>query len=445
MTKKTARMDSNLLDVVQLISEDEVSAEMGEAFASFMLNPTVVWAKFVLTDDRKNANSQRVPQEEFVNLIKSGIHMPVKMALGEIKPGHDDSKPLGVITHLKEVETQDGVKALVALAALWGEERPSDVEYIRERFKKQLPVDVSWEILYGDSKYNTEEGSEDLYGTVLKAATVVGMPAYQGRTSFLSVAAKKWSKAYIDKLTDESFLYVDREGERMFPYIDADGMVDKAKVYESMAALGESNLPMQVIKDKKLILSNLIEKFESGASILDVSTSKLDGESGKNLEEYKVNPEELKAKVETLEAERDEALASKVAAEEALATKVAEFEALSQEKKELETELAPLQEFKASVDAEKELVEKLDKVKEMFVEAGLEKDEEYFETNSEKLLGLEESAIEFMIQELKAFAESTEATASTKTKRIPALGGDSEAVSPKDLAAELRSKHAKKN
>lgn len=442
MTKQAIRIDSKLVNVVQLISEEDVSSEMGEAFASYMLNPTVVWAKFILTDDKKNANSQRIPEEEFKNLMASGIHMPVKMALGEIKPGHDDSKPLGVITHLKKIVSEEGANALVALAALWSDERPSDVQYIKDRFASNLPVNISWEILFSDSLWNEEQGSEDLLGTVLKAATVVGEPAYEGRTSFLSVAAKKWSKAYIEELPDEAFLYIDREGERMFPIKDANGRVDKAKVHEALASLGESNLPMNIIKDKKLALKNMIAEF-ANTKAGDNESIENSNDSEANLEEDKVDLEKALAEVERLTAENEALIEKNKTLEAAMAEKETKLTEASNENEEMKTELTGLREFKAELDAEKEKEEKLVQVKNMFVEAGLEKEEQFFVDNEERLLSLDEEALAFMIQELKAFAENAPANASKK--RIPVLSGeDNGQPSREEMVAYLRSKNTKK-
>lgn len=201
MAENITKFTHNLLDVIELLSENEVESEMGAAYAAFMSNPSVTWAKFVLTDDKTNANGERIPKEEFKNLLRSGIYMPVKMALGEISAGHPGTKPLGTITHLKEVQLEDGASAIVAIAALWGQERPADVEFIKQRMAEKKPVDVSWEILYEDAKLNTEKNSMDLLGTALRAATIVGNPAYEGRTSFLSISAKKVSEATIEEIT----------------------------------------------------------------------------------------------------------------------------------------------------------------------------------------------------------------------------------------------------
>jgi hypothetical protein len=159
----------------------EDSKEPGEAFASINLNPSVTWAKFVLTDDLPNANKQRVPSQEFDNLIKTGVYMPIKMAEGQISEGHAGAFPIGVISHLKKANNQ-----VLGLAALWNKERPEDVDII----KKTKNLQLSWEILYSESS-KSEDGVEDLLGTALKGVTLVGMPAYQGRTPILTVAEKK--------------------------------------------------------------------------------------------------------------------------------------------------------------------------------------------------------------------------------------------------------------
>jgi|SRR5688572_30656476 len=368
MNKKIAKMDANLSDVVQFISEDEVKTEMGEAFASFMLNPIITWAKFILTDDRKNANGERVPKTEFPNLMKSGIHMPVKMANGEISQGHPGTKPLGTITHLKEVTSEDGTSAIVAIAALWSQERPADVEFIKTRFAEKLPVDVSWEILYNDATFNSETQSMDLNGTILRAATIVGNPAYQGRTPFLSIAAIKKSEATIDT----------------------------------------------------------------------------------NMEEDTVDLTQLQAEVDRLKAELSDALSAK----ESLAgvdTKLAEAQAevtrLTELNTQNETELAELRTFKAQADAEAEKAQKLEEVKQKFVEAGIEKDEEYFTDNADRLIAMDSEILDFMISQFKANDESkTTSTSSTKTK-IPALLNEDNSISAPtqdEIVKALRERKAKK-
>lgn len=370
MTGKITKITTEIVDVVKLLSDDELKSEMGEAFASFMLNPTVTWAKFILTDDRTNANGERIPQTEFANILRSGIHMPVKMALGEISPGHPNTKPLGTITHLKEIKTEDGASAIVALAALWGQERPADVDYIKQRFAEKQPVDVSWEILYEDSALNPELNSIDLVGTVLRAATVVGNPAYQGRTPFLSIAARK--------------------------------------VGEATADTTEENITEDKLND--------LEKLQADLA-----------EAKRQLDEAKT---QLQAK------------------ETALAEKDTEIARLGDEITAKDAELVPLKEYKETAEAAKAKEEKLASIKNKFVEAGIEKEESFFAGESaERLLTLDDNQIDFMVQELKVFAEaskkSSSASTDTSKTKIPAITGETEETSPKNLGKLLREQRKK--
>jgi hypothetical protein len=371
MTQKSTKIDAKLIDVVSLIDENEVKSEMGEAFASFMLNPTVTWAKFVLTDDKTNANGERIPKQEFVNLIRSGIHMPVKMALGEISPGHPGTKPLGTITHLKEVETSDGASAIIALAALWGEERPADVEFIKQRFAENKPVDVSWEVLYEDATFNAEASSMDLLGTVLRAATIVGNPAYEGRTQFLSISAKKKGDTTAEDSVDDN------------PNTHAEDELNE-------------------------------------------------------LEKLQAELDRVTAELETFKTTQTTALAEKDV----------EIERLTKESTEKDTELTTLKEFKQGIEAEANKKEKLASVKTKFSEAQIEKDEQFFVDNEEKLLAMSDEQLDFMVQEMATLAESKTSTASKKTTKIPAvLGTENEEVDlsdPKVLGKYLREQRGKK-
>ena len=171
--------------LLTLLSEfPAVNAEGDEAFSSLTINPTVTWIKFVLTDDKPNANRQRVPGDEFDNIIRTGTNMPIKMASGGIKDGHEESLPIGVITHLKKLKDQ-----VIGLAALWSRERPEDVDLIKTKYSNREPLELSWELLYGESSV-TDDGVEDLKDIALRAVTFVGRPAFEGRTPVLAVAAK---------------------------------------------------------------------------------------------------------------------------------------------------------------------------------------------------------------------------------------------------------------
>lgn len=185
-------------DTVIELSTDDEFREIKDAVASTVSdNPTISWAKFILTDDMPNENKMRVPQEEFSNLIRSGTYMPFKMAYERPKNGHEESHPLGVIAQLKQSGNQ-----VIALAALWIREREQDIDYIKACIKDKIPVNVSWEILHDTSTID-EAGIENLVGTSLRGVTIVGRPAYAGRTPVLEVASVEGSETNSEEITVE--------------------------------------------------------------------------------------------------------------------------------------------------------------------------------------------------------------------------------------------------
>lgn len=453
MPKSSMKIDTKLESMVQLLNETEVSALFSTAASEILVNPTVTYVKFTLTDDKANANGQRIPVTEFQNLIRTGMNMPIKMAVGEISPGHEDTKPLGVMTHLKEVVTELGNRAIIALAALWTEERPADVQYLKQRFAEGKPIDVSWEILYEDAVPNPEHGSMDLVSTVLRAATIVGNPAYSGRTQFLSVAAKKWSKAYIEALPNEHFLYVAPDGTRHLPIMDAEGKLDRAKLKEAQVGLGDLNLPTPQLKERKQTLTNMLERFDAGASIEEVSNSYYTKPVTISEEPKLDEINELKAKLAEVEAKLNEAIAASEAKELAVAEKqtaLAELEAkvaaLTEELVTKEGELVSLRELKASIDASKAHEEKLTALKTKFSEAGVEKDEAYFVENEATLFALDDNALNLMITEAKSAASGKNGE-SHSSIQIPALQSETDEVDYSDvkvLGKLLRERKAKK-
>jgi hypothetical protein len=166
-----------------IIFETEFEIVEDEALASVGNNPTFRWCKFVLTDDLPNLNKNRIPESEFDNLIRTGLYAPIKMAATEIRDGHDKSIPLGTITSLKkEGNTVKG------LAALWSLERSEDVDLVKKAYDSGKPLNLSWEILYKGTE-EEPDGVTALKDTVLRATTLVGLPAYGGRTPILQVAS----------------------------------------------------------------------------------------------------------------------------------------------------------------------------------------------------------------------------------------------------------------
>lgn len=432
--------------VVEFITENQVKAMVGEANASLMLNPTVAWAKFILTDNLPNGNNQRVPTEEFDNLILSGLHMPIKMAEGKIDSGHDNSKPLGVITHLKkEKDPLTNADIIVALAALWANERPSDVAYVRELMDAGEDVNVSWELGYRDSTVN-ESGVEDFIDVVLKAVTLVTKPAYQGRTRFLSVAAKAemWSTAYNNSLPDSSFLFIESSGEldasgrtyprslRHFPVLDTDGNADASRLNAVEKEIKESSLQATVLDTA---LGSLEKLRESLATKITEDVT----------EDYKLKTlEQLEQENLDLQKKLDETLKSLEDKNKELEDLKTSSASLLEEKEELEKQLAPLQEFKNEAEEEKAKAEKLLSIKEKFDGAGVAKENDYFESNKDFLLGLDDSALDFMLQELASFPKLEEGAGEAGLKpRVPRIQSNDESVTVQDIVKALKDRKAK--
>jgi len=394
--------------MLELVTENEAISEFKEATSATTNNPAVTWAKFVLTDDLPNKNKQRIPFEEFGNLIKSGIYMPIKMARGLIKDGHELSEPLGVITNLKKEKVKEK-NIIMGLAALWSRERPEDIKFLKDSANEGRPLNLSWEILFKNSTKG-EDGVEELHDIVLKASTVVGKPAYDDRTPILAIAAKG-SPAYLDELGDGAFLLIGEE--RQFPFMDRSGTLDKELLASSIEDIKNSTLDEEVKQ-------GLLDK----ADALLVVKVEQEEELQSSTEENKLDELELlKQELEKAKSDLDASKAELSAKEAALAEK--------------EVELAGLREFKASVEAEANKVQKLQAIKDKFASAGITKEDAYFSEHEAKLLEMKDEDLDFMIQELVAFS-STEKTSSASIPAIVGNGGKT-TNNIKELGEALRS------
>lgn len=409
----TDKISTNLRNVVSLVNEtSELELEGSETLATVLAsNPAVRFVKFILTDDLPNSNKQRVPLEEFDNIIKTGVFMPIKMAFSKINDGHEDSFPIGVITNLAKIGNQ-----IKAIAALWSKERPEDIDLLKKRIAAREPVDISWEILFSDS-HTDGDGVESLLGTSLRAATIVGMPAYSGRTPVLAVAARG-SKAYLESLDENSFLYT-HEGARLFPYKDSDGEIDITALKEAISSISEDSGLNSKTKKALLAKANkiLAEELQAQQEIINTEETKLD-----KLEELQTKVSEL----ETLVGEKDSLLTEANSELTKVSTKL----------DEANTELTALREFKSTVEAEKEAEARLDTIKTKFSDAGLTRSDEYFAEKKEALLALTDEAMDFMIQDLVAFASNKQED--KKKEEIPPIPGEeSKEVTLKDMVEFL--------
>jgi len=158
-------------------------------------NPLLTWVKIIFADDKPNANSQGIKQDEFPNLIKSMSYMPIKADYNpdEGVQGHTGAVQIGVI----KAGQQEGNK-VVAVGALYNDESPDVVEFFKQEMAGGNAVNFSWEIRYKDSQI--EEDVEWLKDTTTKAITAVRTPAYEGRTPLVEIDSFNLLKAIDDEL-----------------------------------------------------------------------------------------------------------------------------------------------------------------------------------------------------------------------------------------------------
>ena len=259
-----ATFSANLEDMVQSLD----GTSDGDAFASLAQNPSVNYIRFTLTDDKPNGNKKRIPQEEFSNVINSGIFMPVKKAVGKTEKGHKDSSPLGVITHLKQVE--DKIKGI---ATLWSKERPEDVKQIKEELKSGKTVNLSWELTYDTEASEQADGITTLRNVFLTAATIVGLPAYKGRTAIEAFASDE------EKERNEEMAEEDEKNEKALEKLQKQFEVLKEQFEETkkqnlekdteLVGLKSFKEEVEKVETERKKLGSIKQKFTSAKIVKD--------------------------------------------------------------------------------------------------------------------------------------------------------------------------------
>ena len=160
-----------------------------KAIAEFTsTNPHQTMATFIFADDKPNLNKQGLPFSEFENIRKSAIGMPVKMKFtGYGASDHEGSLPIGVIADMEIVTLAEDHHQLIAKAALWNDEFPEEVAWLKKAFAEGKAPGISYEVNYED--FNVQDSVKWLSNTFTGAATFVRVPAYGTRTALLSLAS----------------------------------------------------------------------------------------------------------------------------------------------------------------------------------------------------------------------------------------------------------------
>ncbi len=247
----------NIVTSIVQLSIDDIPNLPNEVVAAISRNPTLKWIKFILTDDSPNVNNQQIPKEEFANLVKTGIHMPIKMAQGFIRDGHEFAVPIGSITNLIEKEhTVEGI------AGLWKHEFPDEVNLLQDRASGDDKPQLSWELLYKDSTFDDNE-VEVFEGVSLSAATFVESPAYEGRTPVVVMASKSKSSDADYKIVTEETNKMEEQLKSLQTQVDT-LLGEKTGLVSDLETLKKSFETLETEKGELTAANEELSQFKTG-------------------------------------------------------------------------------------------------------------------------------------------------------------------------------------
>jgi len=264
---------------LKLSSPIELIAEAGVS------NPNLGWLSFVLTDSEPNNNKQGIRKDAFAVLIESGQLMPVKMARGEIAADHTGAEPLGAIAELSIDESK-----VLGKAAIWKRDRAEEYEILTAMSADNKLPHISWEIAYTESELD-DDGVEWISDPMLRAATIVGDPAYGDRTPILSVAS---NTAPDEDLEDDD---EEESGDEEDDDVEDEEGEEDAEQLKRIEELETQVKELQAYKDT-------IEQVAANATLLESRVAKLTAAG------VELTQEEIEAEKESWLEMSDEIFAS---------------------------------------------------------------------------------------------------------------------------------------
>lgn len=310
--------DRKFTSVVKLIVGGD---EKHLKFAAKNINPFITYISFVLTDDQPNKNGDRVPLEEFGNVVATGLYMPIKVSEGIIE-GHADATPLGTIISLNIVENR-----IEGVAVLWDLERPADMALARDRFESG-DLQLSWELAFTEDDWNDELACYDLSGCILRGATIVDDPAYGGRTPVKEMSAELDDEEGRENDSEEEM--TKEELEQMVTDLES----DKGELETRVTVLTDANVALKDSQVTEEMTSELetLREFKRLADEDEQRIARMAEIKAKFEEEEVVLPENyLEENSEVLLGMDEKTLAFTVSAFKTLNEKVAEDKSLEDE------------------------------------------------------------------------------------------------------------------
>lgn len=162
-------------------------------------HPYLTTAKFIFADDKPNGNNQAIEADDFDSIIKTAVGMPIKMSFtGQDVGHHRGAYIIGFMKNLTKSVAEDGTNQLIAEAALYSEEFPEEVQFLKDKFAEGDAPGVSYELGYSDPIFKGP--IEYLKNIVTGAATFVKFPAYGKRTALLALASAKTETDFMDTM-----------------------------------------------------------------------------------------------------------------------------------------------------------------------------------------------------------------------------------------------------
>lgn len=255
----------------------QAASFLGLAVAEDTAHPLQKRLKFVFTDFQPNGNKQGVPTKEAQNVASTAMFMPVKINYSDKPLGHENAVPIGPITSVNVTEEN-----ILGEAIFWADEYPDIAEWLAEASKKDGGVQFSWELYFGKSEKD-DNGVEWLNDIVTAGITIVGNPAYQGRTPLLAFSEQQ-EEVEVDKVKVQEMLTT------LYSTLN-----------ETLASKPEND------DDFDTAFNTIVTKLNTTLTTLKESNSNLESEVTK-LKEFKESVENKAAELAQLKSIRDKML-----------------------------------------------------------------------------------------------------------------------------------------
>jgi hypothetical protein len=244
-------------------------------------HPFLTVAKFILADDKPNQNKQGIKAENFDEVIRSAVDMPVKMNLtkrGGLQ-NHLGSIPIGHIKQVDKQVTSDNTNQLIATAVLYSDEYPEEIDFLKRSYAEGNAPGISYEMAYGESE--TENGNQWLKQLVTLAATFVRTPAYGSRTALLALASA--GNISLQDLAKELIALAKAEGEGIITGSVDDpkggNSVTEQEIKELQDKLARTEAEVQTVKTEAATKDQTISDLQAQLTDKDTTIKTLTDEN----------------------------------------------------------------------------------------------------------------------------------------------------------------------